>query len=1760
LVQIPPGTTFSCNHNHQLIIENTGGLLINGGTLSTNNFSIQNDGIFQINSGTATLGSEPGNSLLTRSSGTFIMNGGIVNVAGRFQVSGGDAEISAGTLNINTVGHNSSTIASFDLSSTANFNMTGGNIVFIIPNGTGNSDISIIDGSGGSKSITGGELIFGTSSTSLGSTFKINSPTDFHDLSFYSGKNIQIFAESDIIISNQLDLKDGIFDGKTNNKTVTITNAATNAISRTSGYIKGRLQQAIATGSHNYPFPVGTDSGYTPVNMSLSGVSSTGYITVNSIENKGNLPSGLSSGKFLNRHWNITSAGIGNFTATANFSYFPEDLQGGATPASLKLYRIDPDTNVSYPDFTVGSNTLIALDMGILGEFGAADCEDIIITANTLTNVSCYGENDGAISIDISGGTSPYTYFWTTSDGSIPAGQETNKDITGLTAGTYTINVTDDADCPGTNSFTVSEPDPLIASESHTDILCNEGSSTVTISATGGTPPYSGTGDFTRTAGTYTFTVTDDNGCTDDVTLTITEPPALSFSTPTITDVTCEGDSDGEIIISASGGTGNITYSISPLTGTQNPAGTFTGLTAQTYTITATDENGCILSTDVTVSTMPDNEAPVISGCPTNITQNNDAGECSAVVTWTEPTASDNCTDPGDLTCDKSHTPGSTFPVGTTTVTYTATDEAGNESDVCSFTVTVEDNEVPLISGCPTNITQNNDAGECGAVVTWNEPSASDNCTNMGNLTWDKSHTPGSTFPVGTTTVTYTATDEAGNESAICSFTVTVDDNEDPVISGCPANITQNNDAGECSAVVTWTEPTASDNCTDPGDLTWNKSHNPGSTFPVGTTTVTYTATDEAGNESAVCSFTVTVDDNEAPTVANCPSDINTNTDAGICSAVVNYSMPTFNDNCDGVGLTGTLVSGLDSGQPFPIGTTTVTYNYTDAAGNNPTECSFNVTVTDNENPTITCQGDINRSTNQNFCYASISSSDLAPADFDDNCSVDESNISWEITGSTNNSGSGFMPATQFNQGTTEVKYTITDEEGLIATCSFDVIVTDNQKPIINCPTVSNPYDTDTDQCYATLSFQATATDNCDNELDIKYYIDETEITFPYQFATGTTTVKAEATDDNSNSSICTFNIIVEDNQLPTIDCPSNITVNNDPGLCSAIVDYELPTYTDNCAHTFEQISGLPPGSEFPVGTTTNTFKVTDAAGNTAECSFTITVIDNEAPTIVCPDNIVDVDCNNSTVYLPEPENSDNCGVTNIQWETQNGGTVNTGTGFLYQWDFEDGVTDITYTIYDAANNNNSCTYTVTINESSRNCSGKNIMSNYYFGDINGNPISNTTCTPGSTVTAYFWATFNGPNAYTVKIQYDLFINGLYDSTYDHDCFWEGENVQNGTFNLFPIIYTCGDVVEMKNIYVGWQNNINGNCGCSNPAQCSSDPEGGIIEGPLSVDFTYTPLCEEGDYYQKYVFQSLVTGGTAPYTYSWDFGEGAQPSTSTNEGPITVSYSSKGYKTVTLYVCDDNNVCDTREYEIFVDCCPPLIECPEDTIVNTDEGVCYAELTLSAINLNECVTNDILYYIGTTPITFPYQFPIGTTTVRAILEYGNYDPAECTFNVTVIDEEDPVIECPDNISEEGCSIQELGSITTLGYSDIQTEITLEQLIIAGGNASDNCEIESITYQDETEGTCPIVITRTFIVTDVSGNTATCEQIIEIDDNTPPEFDLPLPQDITVTCGLLPPQETLTASDNCENVTVTPSVDPYSEDLCNGYTVVYRDSP
>lgn len=235
----------------------------------------------------------------------------------------------------------------------------------------------------------------------------------------------------------------------------------------------------------------------------------------------------------------------------------------------------------------------------------------------------------------------------------------------------------------------------------------------------------------------------------------------------------------------------------------------------------------------------------------------------------------------------------------------------------------------------------------CQALVPdyISEATASDNC-EIG-LIISQTPTAGTLLSGDGTTqlVTLSATDANGNTGS-CSFTVELVDQSDPVII-CGADITQDADPGSCETVVVFADPVATDNC---GIASVVCSPASGSSFPVGITTVTCTATDINGN-TAECTFDVIITDNIDP-VISCPDDIVVGTDLGLCNAVVVFAADAT-DNCPGVSVS----YDSPSGSSFPLGVTSVIGTATDASGN-MAACSFSVTVIDDEDPGILLIGD----------------------------------------------------------------------------------------------------------------------------------------------------------------------------------------------------------------------------------------------------------------------------------------------------------------------------------------------------------------------------------------------------------------------------------------------------------------------------------------------------------------------------------------------------------------------------------------------------------------------------------------------------------------------------------------------------------------------------------------------------------------------------------------------------------------------------------
>ena len=439
----------------------------------------------------------------------------------------------------------------------------------------------------------------------------------------------------------------------------------------------------------------------------------------------------------------------------------------------------------------------------------------------------------------------------------------------------------------------------------------------------------------------------------------------------------------------------------------------------------------------------------------------------------------------------------------------------------------------------------------------------SDNC---GTVTITQSPAVGTVITT-TQLITLTADDGNGNTET-CTFNVIPADNTKPTIT-CPSD---QNVSFDSNCEFTLTDYTALattvDNC---GIVTVTQSPAVGTVITT-TQLITLTADDGNGN-TETCTFNVIPADNTKPTIT-CPEDQNVSYDSNCEFTLTDYTtLATTDDNCGTVTVTQSPAVGT-----VIITTQLITLTADDGNGNTET-CTFNVIPADNSKPSITCPGDQNVSFDSNCEFTLTDYTALATTD--DNCGT------VTVTQS---------PAVGTVITTTQLITLIADDgNGNTENCTFNVIPTDNTKPTITCPADQHvSFDANCEFTLTDYTSLATTSDNCGTVSVFQSPAIGTVVT-------STQLITLTADDGNGNTETCTFNVIPADNTKPTIQCINDIT------SCDAIIHFESPTASDNCYVTVELISGIPSGSEFPVGTTVNEYLATDPSGNTASCSVSIT-------------------------------------------------------------------------------------------------------------------------------------------------------------------------------------------------------------------------------------------------------------------------------------------------------------------------------------------------------------------------------------------------------------------------------------------------------------------------------------------------------------------------------------------------------------------------
>jgi hypothetical protein len=447
---------------------------------------------------------------------------------------------------------------------------------------------------------------------------------------------------------------------------------------------------------------------------------------------------------------NETSSGGANGTATATPT--------GGTPGYSFVWNTGATTSAinalapaTYTVTVTDANGCTAQQSAVVSAF-------VCTLAGTLntSQITCAGQNNGSIGVNLTNATSPLVYQWSTGGSVVPQ-------IGNLPPGTYTVTVSDATNCSVVLTTTITEPAPLVASANATpqsSVGVNDG--TAQVSASGGTGAYAYIWSNAATTasigglapGTYTATVTDANGCTTSASATVNAANCNLNVSATATNVACFGQNSAVITATAVGNAAPFQY----LWYNGSSATTIGNLPAGVYTVTVTDAQGCVATTFATV-TQPE----VLVFQIETIINVVCAGDTNGSATWSVLGG----TQPYQVTWPGAG--GGTMPnLGVGIYTFTVTDANGCTATDDAVIVAVD--TVPPTIACPDNLI------ECdyGLPVEYVLPTAQDNCgLNTSAVTQIAGDPSGSFFFEGVNTQVFQVADNQGN-TATCSFTITI--------------------------------------------------------------------------------------------------------------------------------------------------------------------------------------------------------------------------------------------------------------------------------------------------------------------------------------------------------------------------------------------------------------------------------------------------------------------------------------------------------------------------------------------------------------------------------------------------------------------------------------------------------------------------------------------------------------------------------------------------------------------------------------------------------------------------------------------------------------------------------------------------------------------------------------------------------------------------------------------------------------------------
>ncbi len=788
--------------------------------------------------------------------------------------------------------------------------------------------------------------------------------------------------------------------------------------------------------------------------------------------------------------------------------------------------------------------------------------------------------------------------------------------VAGNTSGTCSVFTTTNFPVTGSTTICVSATTQLANANSGTWSSSN--TAIATINASGLVTGIS--------AGTVTITFTSTCGSVSTASVTVNALPNAGIIK---TDVSCAGNNDGSITVTATGG--SLPYQYSSNGGaTYQSANIFSGLAPGTYSIVVKAASGCATTAQsITIINTPDVTLPVVSTQPVTVSLDAN-GAATITEAQVDNGSSDNC---GIASIVVSKTNFSCADFGPNTVTLTVTDKSGNVSTGTAV-VTVIDNILPSITA-PANVTAVANSSCVAPNVTLGTPVTSDNCGIL-SVTNDAP----AQFPVGTTTVTWTVTDTYNNiNTATQTVTVSYQPNtvsfntllSDTDIKNEGALVSANNLGAnaapvQINGVCFSNSPANLTNfangggafCADcvPGSLLQQllnalvfQPNGNLSTLTIGGLTPCHRY-----RLQLLYSNDVNSTGNNINITVNGQTYHFANWIPAAKNLIVEFTATS----------TSTVVSFLANDGAEPNRAVLNAYAVHDLDLPNSAPC--------NSAPVANAGSDISVNAGSN-CSGTVTLDGSATTDAD---GLNTLSYTWK-EGSTI-LGTGVTLSKSFSLGTHTVSLTVKDNWGILSTDIVVITVSDVTPPSIVCPGDMSVIASSAAGAVVTYA-TPVGTDNCSGVTTVLTSGLASGATFPI----GTTHVTYTVTDGAGLTASCSFAVTVS-GLAPVIVSPGNITVNNDPGQCSAVVTYEATESTGVPASTISY--SIPSGGTFALGTTTVTAIASNAVGSST-CSFTVTVKDVTPPTIVCAANItVNANANNcnANVVVPKPTVSDNCG------------------------------------------------------------------------------------------------------------------------------------------------------------------------------------------------------------------------------------------------------------------------------------------------------------------------------------------------------------------------------------------------------------------------------------------------------------------------------------------------------------------------------------